>query len=135
MRQAGVVAAAGLIALEEGPKRLHIDHENACYLAEGLAELPRIKIDPAKVVTNILILDVTGTGLTAFEVSKRLADLGVLAGAASPASLRLVTHLDVDRAGCERALQAIRAVLGVQAKKVAVVSAGSGGHGARSRKR
>src|SRR6516164_10935847 len=124
MRQAGVVAAAGLIALEEGPKRLHIDHENACYLAEGLAELPRIKIDPAKVVTNFLILDVTGTGLTAFEVSKRLADLGVLAGAASPASLRLVTHLDVDRAGCERALQAIRAVLGVQAKKVAVVSAG-----------
>lgn len=135
MRQAGVVAAAGLIALEDGPKRLHIDHENARYLAEGLAELPRITIDPSKVVTNILILDVTGTGLTALEISKRLADGGVLVGAASPASLRLVTHLDVDRAGCERALQVMRATLGPAAKKVVAISAGSGAHGGRSRKR
>jgi threonine aldolase len=135
MRQAGVVAAAGLVALDDGPKRLHIDHENARYLAEGLAELPRIKIDPSRVVTNILILDVAGTDLTAFEISKRLAEGGVLAGAASPTSLRLVTHLDVDRAGCERALQVMRTALGVGAKKVVAISAGSGGHGGRARKR
>src|SRR5271169_5934328 len=61
MRQAGVLAAAGLIALEEAPKRLHVDHENAKYLAQRLAEIPGIKIDPAKVVTNILFLDVSGT--------------------------------------------------------------------------
>jgi threonine aldolase len=134
MRQAGVVAAAGLIALEEGPKRLHLDHENARHLAEGLAELPRIKIDPSKVVTNILILDVSGTGLTAFEMSKRLAEGGVLVGAASPSTLRLVTHLDVDRAGCERALEAMRAALGVAGRKAVAISAGSAAHGGRPRK-
>src|SRR3989442_11262867 len=66
MRQAGVLAAAGLVALEETPKRLHVDHENARFLAEGLAEMPGIKIEPAKVVTNILFLDVSGTGHTSF---------------------------------------------------------------------
>ena len=132
MRQAGVLAAAGLIALEEGPKRLHIDHENARYLAEGLAELPRIKIDPCKVMTNILIVDVSATGLTAFEMSRRLGESGVLAGAASPTSLRFVTHLDVDRAGCERALGAMRSALGVAARKA---GASVGGYAGKSRKR
>lgn len=135
MRQAGVLAAAGVIALEEGPKRLQIDHENAQYLAEGLAELPRIKVDPSKVVTNILILDVSGTRLTAFEMSKRLAEGGVLAGAASPTTLRMVTHLDVDRVGCERAMETMRAALGVQARKAVAISVGPEGHGCRSKKR
>jgi threonine aldolase len=104
MRQAGILAAAGLVALEESPKRLHIDHENAKFLAQGLAEIPGIKIDPAKVVTNILFVDVSGTGLTSFQISKRLAAQGVLANGVTPESLRMVTHYDVDRAGCERAL-------------------------------
>jgi threonine aldolase len=134
MRQAGVIAAAGLIALEEGPKRLHIDHQNARYIAEALVELPRLKIDPAKVVTNILILDVSDTGLTAFEIAKRLADGGVLVGAASPTSLRMVTHLDVDRAGCERAVQVVRAVLG-ETETAMTASAGSEKRTSRSRKR
>jgi threonine aldolase len=111
MRQVGVLAAAGLIALEEGPRHLHIDHANARLLAEGLGEIPGIKIDPAKVVTNILFLDVSGTGMTSFEISKRLASQRVLANGVTPHTMRMVTHRDVDRAGCERALQVLRDVL------------------------
>jgi threonine aldolase len=111
MRQAGVLAAAGLIALEEGPKRLHIDHANAKFLAQGLAEIPGIKIDPSKVVTNILFLDVSGTGLTSYEISKRLAAQGILANGTTPQIMRMVTHLDVDRAGCERALKVLREIV------------------------
>jgi threonine aldolase len=107
MRQVGVLAAAGLIALEEGPKRLHIDHANAKFLAEGLAEIPGIKINPAKVVSNILFFDVSGTGLSAPEVSQRLKAQGVLANASNPKLIRMVTHCDVDRAGCERALRVL----------------------------
>jgi threonine aldolase len=116
MRQVGVLAAAGLVALEESPKRLHIDHANAKFLAQGLAEIPGIKIDPAKVVTNILFLDVSGTGLTSFEISKRLAAQGVLANGVTPETMRMVTHYDVDRAGCKRALQVLREILGTSGK-------------------
>ena len=118
MRQSGVLAAAALVALEESPQRLHIDNENARFLAEGLAEIPGFKIDPAKVVTNILFCDVSGTGLGAAELSRRLAREGVLAGALSSASLRMVTHYDVDRAGCERALRVLREVVGAPRKTV-----------------
>jgi len=111
MRQAGVLAAAGLIALEESPKRLHIDHANARFLAQELAQIPGIAIDPAKVASNILFFDVSGTGLTANEISKRLAAQGVLANATNPKVIRMVTHLDVDRAGCERALQVLREIV------------------------
>jgi threonine aldolase len=119
MRQAGILAAAGLVALEEGPRRLHIDHENARFLAQGLAEIPGIRINPAKVVSNILFFEVTDSGLTPAEVSQRLRAQGVLANASTPTALRMVTHLDVDRAGCERALEILRDVLGVRRKAVA----------------
>lgn len=119
MRQAGVLAAAGLIALEESPKRLPIDHENAKFLAQGLAEIPGIKINPDKVVTNILFADVSGTGLSAPEVSKRLAAQAVLANPSSPQTLRLVTHCDVDRQGCARALEVLRSVVGSASKRPA----------------
>ena len=59
MRQAGILAAAGLIALEQGRRSWQQDHANAKFLAEGLAQIPGIKIDPAKVQTNILICDIT----------------------------------------------------------------------------
>lgn len=113
MRQAGVLAAAGLVALDASPKVLHIDHENARFLADGLAEIPGVKIDPSKVKTNILFFDVSESGLTAQEVSTRLAAHHVLVNRSGPTSLRLVTHFDVDRAGCERALTMLRAVLAV----------------------
>ncbi len=111
MRQAGVLAAAGLVAIEEGPQRLHLDHENARFLAEGLAEIPGVKIDPARVQTNILFFNVSASGLPAQEVSKRLREQGVLANPASVTAIRMVTHCDVDRAGCERAFHAVRSVL------------------------
>jgi threonine aldolase len=120
MRQAGILAAAGLVAIEDGPERLHIDHENARFLAEGLQGLPGVRIDPAKVVTNILIFDVSRSGLQAFQISQRLKDRGVLANGVGPAALRMVTHCDVDRAGCERALQVLSEVLG-KTRKAAVV--------------
>jgi threonine aldolase len=113
MRQAGVLAAAGLIALEDGPEHLAIDHQNAQFLAQGLAEIPGIKLDPSKVVTNILFFDVSVTGLTSFEISRRLAAEGILANGVTPQTIRMVTHRDVDRAGCVRALQVLRAILKV----------------------
>jgi threonine aldolase len=106
MRQAGVLAAAGLIALEQMPWRLQEDHSNARFLAHGLAEIPGIAIDPGKVQTNILIFDVGGTGLTGAQFSARLKDRGVLANPVTPSTLRMVTHYDVSRADCETALGA-----------------------------
>ncbi|MGH9444654.1 MAG: beta-eliminating lyase-related protein, partial [Terriglobia bacterium] len=118
MRQAGVLAAAARVALEETPKRLHIDHENAKFLAEGLAQIPGVKVDPSKVVTNILFADVADTGLTSYEISRRLASHGVLANGVTPASMRMVTHYDVDRSGCARALEVMGSMLGVPRKTV-----------------
>lgn len=113
MRQAGVLAAAGLVALEEGPKRLQVDHENARFLAAGLAEIPGIEIDPGKVVTNIVFFDVSATGLASHEISKRLAERGVLANGVGASAIRMVTHRDVDRENCERALHELRQILSV----------------------
>jgi threonine aldolase len=110
MRQVGVLAAAGLIALEETPKHLHEDHANARRLAEGLAELPGVKIDPERVVTNIVIFDVAETGLAADAICARLAERGVLASGFGMA-IRMVTHYDVSRDGIERALTALREVI------------------------
>ncbi|HTA51619.1 MAG TPA: GntG family PLP-dependent aldolase [Candidatus Acidoferrum sp.] len=115
MRQAGVLAAAGLVALEETPKRLHIDHENAKHLAEGLARIPGVSIDPKKVVTNILIFDVAPSGKTAAEVVGGLSKHGVLSGATGRSTIRMVTHFDVDRLAIDRALAVIATVVGGQA--------------------
>jgi len=104
MRQAGVLAAPGLIALEEMTGRLGEDHANAKLLAEGLSRIPGISVPVESVQTNILVFDVSGTGLTSFEISKRLKERGILANGITPAIMRMVTHYDVDRAGCEKAL-------------------------------
>ncbi len=110
MRQAGVLAAAGLIALEESPKRLPEDHANARRLAEGLAELAGVKIDPENVVTNIVIFDVAGTSMSADDICKQLRERGVLASGFGSA-IRMVTHFDVSRSDVEKALLALSSVL------------------------
>ena len=111
MRQAGVLAAAGLVALEETPPRLHEDHANARRLAEGLAELPGVKIDLARVVTNIVLFDVTETGRAAADICARLqAEYGVHASGFG-SSIRAVTHYDVSRADIDAALAAFGAVI------------------------
>ena len=111
MRQVGVLAAAALIALEESPKRLHEDHVNAKRLAEGLAELPGVGIDPAMVSTNIVILDVSQCALTADEICVRLHDRGVLASGFG-SSIRMVTHYDVSLEDIETTLRELNSILG-----------------------
>jgi threonine aldolase len=112
MRQAGIIAAGGVYALRHNVERLSQDHANARRLAEGLAQLPGIAIDPATVETNLVFFDVEGTGLTADAWVEALGAHGVRMGAMGPALVRAVTHLDVDAAGIERAIEAARAVLG-----------------------
>jgi threonine aldolase len=108
MRQAGVVAAAGLYALEHHVERLAEDHANARWLAEALAAVPGVSIDPARVETNIVIFSVSDPdGLVA-----ALAHAGVEVSRAGRDRVRMVTHLDVDRAGCERAVDVVRTALG-----------------------
>lgn len=111
MRQAGVIAAAGLIALEKGPKRLRIDHENAGLLAERLAEIPGIRINPAKVQTNIVIYDIQQTGLSSADFLAELARRKVLGVPVDAEKIRMVTHLDVDRKNVEEAVETIREML------------------------
>jgi threonine aldolase len=106
MRQAGVLAAAGLIALEEGPKRLHEDHANARLLAEALAHIEGVEIDLDAVETNIVIFNLRG-GASASDFIARLKARGVLMSDVGPSSVRLVTHLDVDRKACETAAQVL----------------------------
>ena len=115
MRQAGILAAAGLIALEEGPKRLHEDHANAKLLAEGLAQIPGIKIDVATVETNIVIFDVSGTGKTSNEIIAELKQRGVICGSVNPKLIRFVTHMNVSREQCKQALAALETVCGAKA--------------------
>jgi threonine aldolase len=107
MRQAGVLAAAGLIALEKMPSRLKEDHANARMMADGLARIPGIRINPANVTTNILVFDISGTGMNTADFSRKLADRGVLAAGINAEQMRFVTHMDVSREDCKRALQTI----------------------------
>jgi threonine aldolase len=110
MRQAGVLAAAGSIALEEMPKRLHEDHAHARLLAEAISECERAQIDLATVQTNIVIFDLRERGDAAALVLA-LRDKGILASSIGPHSVRLVMHGDVSRADCERTAEVLRRLL------------------------
>jgi threonine aldolase len=112
MRQAGVLAAAALVALEEGPQRLTVDHENARVLAQGLARIPGIKIQPEKVQTNIVLYDVGASGLSSTQFLKKLAERKVLGGPVDARRVRMVTHLDVDRHDIDQAVKIIGEVVG-----------------------
>jgi threonine aldolase len=109
MRQAGIIAAGGVFALQHHVKRLAEDHVNARRLAEGLAQLPGVVLDPSTVETNIVIFDLRGTRDAAAAVAA-LLERGVRMGAMGPRSIRAVTHLDVNADQIERALDAARAV-------------------------
>ena len=111
MRQAGILAAAGLYAIEHNIERLADDHANATCLAEGIADLPAVHLDPANVETNIIIFDLVNTDGTARSVAADLKANGVLVGAVGPMRIRMVTNLDVSRAQCEQARDIIRHVL------------------------
>jgi threonine aldolase len=102
-RQAGVLAAAGLIALRDGPGRLAEDHARAQRLATGIAEILPGSVDPAAVETNIVFVDVTGTGAGVLAWRDRLAAHGVLVTMVA-GRVRMLTHADVTAAGIDAAL-------------------------------
>jgi threonine aldolase len=106
MRQAGILAAAGLIALREMPGRLHEDHANARLLAETVAAEAGAEIDLETVQTNIVIFQLRNGG-DAAAFSAALKQKGVLASITGPHTVRFVTHYDVDRAACERAAEIV----------------------------
>jgi threonine aldolase len=111
MRQAGVLAAAGLIALEKMPQRLSEDHANAKYIATELSMMPGVRIDPQTVQTNIVVFDISETGFVSSELSKALKSRGVLMNGITPAIMRAVTHYDVARSDCEEAIEALSSTL------------------------
>ena len=107
MRQVGVLAAACLVALEDSPRKLAADHANARFLAEGLARVPGIQIDPRKVATNIVVFDVSAAPLAPAEISGRLKQRGVLLNAINQRQMRAVTHYDANRQACAHALEMV----------------------------
>ena len=111
MRQVGVVAAAGLVGLEKMAARLSEDHDNAKLLAEKLAEIEGISIEPGEVHTNVLFFEVTQAGMTAPDLSKALQERGVLANAVDEHRIRMLTHNDVSQEDCLTAAGTILALV------------------------
>ena len=111
MRQVGIIAAAGHYALDNNINRLSEDHDRAKRLAQALHSVNNSLVDPAKVVTNIVGLDLVGMGMTAAELSARCKDAGLWISALGPHYARLVTHLDFDDAQCEEAIEILQRAL------------------------
>jgi len=102
-----VLAAACLVALEDSPRKLAADHANAKFLAEGLSRIPGVQIDPAKVATNIVVFDISGTGKTPTAISVLLKRGNVLINGINDRQMRAVTHYDATREDCAHALAAM----------------------------
>jgi threonine aldolase len=112
MRQAGVIAAAGLFAFEHNVERLVEDHANAKLLEEGIGNVPGIELVYGPVETNIVFFDVSGTGKTAGQICSELEENGVrMAQYPDATKIRAVSHLDVSRHQCERAISTLRAIV------------------------
>lgn len=111
MRQAGVIAAAGIVALETMIDRLHEDHENARLLAEGLSNIEGIEIDLKRVQTNIVIFAVRHSRINATTITQRLRERGILVHQISRDAIRCLTHKDVNRADVLSALEAIQEIM------------------------
>jgi threonine aldolase len=112
MRQVGIIAAAGIYALDHHLERLKEDHQNAKRLAVGLKELKGVSIEPKHVETNIVIFDIADTGMTASQVAEAIKKEGVLIHAFGKTQIRLVTHLDASNDDIEGALKAFEKVFG-----------------------
>ena len=108
MRQSGVLGAAGLVAIEKMPARLKEDHDNARLLADGLAQIKGIRI--GNTPTNILVFDISGTGMTTGEFSEKLAARNILTAGIDNELMRFVTHHDVSHDDCLTTLEAVRAI-------------------------
>jgi len=108
MRQAGVLAAAGIVALEEMVGRLAEDHANARLLAEGISSIPGLSVDMGAVQTNIVVVEVVAPALSAEEFIRRMAQRGVKVSPFGGRFVRMVTHYGIERADVERALEVAR---------------------------
>jgi len=104
MRQSGILAAAGIYALDHHVARLADDHANAKALAAGLAQVPGIRLVYDQIETNIVFLDVAGTGYTAIDFVAAAKQKGLGAGAFGPSVVRMITHLDVSAGDVEQAI-------------------------------
>jgi threonine aldolase len=111
MRQAGVIAACGIVALENLVDRLADDHANARILAEAVNDVPGLRVDLESVQTNMVNVDHTGTGLTTPDILARFQSTGLLASGRPPRQFRLVTNRHHDRAAVEEAVKRIRTAL------------------------
>jgi threonine aldolase len=111
MRQAGVIAACGIVALENLVNRLADDHANARILAEAVNDVPGLRVDLESVETNMINVDQTDTGLTTPEILARFQSAGLLASGRPPRQFRLVTNRHHDRAAVEEAVRRIRTAL------------------------
>ncbi len=111
MRQSGVIAAAGLYALDHHLDQLVTDHANAQSFARQIAGIPGVRLDPPDVMTNLVFFDVGETGLSAPEVAKRLLAQGIRVGAQNQRRIRAVTHLDVSEDDITTAAEAIRDIV------------------------
>jgi threonine aldolase len=111
MRQAGIIAAAGVYALQHHVERLAEDHVHAKMLAEALAELATVRLNPADVETNIVIFDVNAAGRSAQAIAEQLEQDGVRLSVVGRTKLRAVTHLDVSRQDIQHAMATFRRVL------------------------
>jgi threonine aldolase len=111
MRQVGILAAAGIYALEHNVERLAEDHLNAKRLAKGIAEIDGLDIDEKAVETNILFFHVRKPGLTVPMLLDRMKAEGVLMGGTGPNTIRAVTHLDVSKDGIDRTIEVLRKVV------------------------
>ena len=112
MRQAGIIAAAGIVALEEMVERIAEDHANAHHLAEGISRIRGLATEPDRVWTNILFFDLVDQRFTDNEFIARLKEKGVLLHHAGPSRFRMVTHYGIGEADTETAIEALRAVMG-----------------------
>jgi threonine aldolase len=111
MRQAGVWAAAGIVALNEMIERLEDDHQNAKRLATGLANIPGLTIDPSVVETNILFFELVNERITPPQLAARLKERGIIIGAGPSRRIRMVTHYGIEAQHIEQALSAFNQVL------------------------
>ena len=111
MRQSGIIAAAGLYALDKHVGRLADDHATARRFSQSLAQISGIRIDPDEVETNMVYFEISASGLDAQEVAERLLKRGVRIGAVDRYRMRAVTHLDVDRSGVEEAAEVLSDVM------------------------
>lgn len=111
MRQAGIIAAACLYALDHHVDRLADDHRNASHLAQGLADMPGIQLDPRRVETNLVFFDLSPSAPTAPALAARLLEKGIRVGAIAERRMRAVTHLDIDGEAIDRTLAAMASAL------------------------